>query len=1375
MNSAISTWNTASESWWSWIVSAGWQSAVVGLLLLFVVSVVRRWSSPVRYGILLVALLKFAVPPLWSLPTGLLTHVIPAQSEMTAEPPSEAIATPGAEHSDPQTAAIELPGVSSNAVTREDVSAAKTVAEFDGDVVTAEAELGNVRQAIPPVVTTEFASAPVAGPVRLLPTWGAWLLLLHVMGMLTIAVMIAKQLRWLRQLLRESQTVDDRVQQLFSNLKQTIGVRQDVRILQSPQADSPIAFGVLQPTIVLPVGIDELSESDLHTVVAHELAHLRQRDPWTNWLQLLLMAVWWFHPVYWMLQRSLRRVREECCDDLLIASGVTRADDYCDTLLRVAGNASGGRVQIACGMADGLHPMASRLKRILDPRVHRAMRLSLLNAALVTVIAFVLLPGLRSQLTEAQEPVVAAENNASESEPFQIPEGLPIAKPQVGPYPGYLDTAVSFAPLHVKGRCLDDNGKPVAGAEIMLLLNGFSGMNYTDEDGMRQHIDAKVAATASDTNGHFEFNIERYPVLKFKPTPVQKPAEATFGLIATADNYALAWRSPRTLRFSNRPETLDPEEADRLFFEGEPIELDLIFQPEVRLHGVVSDDLGEPLAGATVMLGLVKSSRSLPGQQPRTYKYRLIDPENKTDASPGWGLRELPENYRQAKTDKDGRYEIRGMPRNANALICVDYKRTYRMFSSSVKSAEGEATRSTHYIGHDGEFDVTLTRPRSVTVALSAEDGNLPRCVVRAEPMGRSFLSILRDGAMVTSVDGEATLQLPPGKFKLSIEPLPGQRLVTSSHDVEVKEQPVEQTMDFKVPTGAEVEIRAVVKGTDIPVEDVGFGVLSKESSTPVELHSQTVYLDYPRTGVDGVLKAIVRPGEFKIVPMSLPPGFTAVADNPEPLTLTAGSSTPLTFEFDGGGPIETPPPANETLAALYKKWDRQHQLIRRGRFTYRSNNFVRGEITPSQLDEVFGLLEGKSVPQQEAILKHVFPNLALTNQNYMLVDGDKRAVGRTWGESRFEWNGMSISDLSLANGHEVISYGTDNAQLDLYSARNSRIGFTRRNDLITVPSVFQRLPADARVEEIGDRVQIVATGAILVVDKKTGFIHEMNSMRPDGSGRTVQQFGPVSHPNGAVTPTLRIEANFRNNTLDRAQVRFLDDADFEVDFSADTFSFAAPAGTNLLDYRDVDRQQVGSRPRAKVTMGPVSDIVAKANATRPSSKPAKRTSTSANAFATAPAKKKLQFGDKTPEFKVAAWYDQNGKASAPDLADKVVIINFHRDHDHNNEENRELRQALKIFEGQPVEIISIFSHRTDADKAVAYMKKFQLPWKFAIDTRLKDSQYPYDATFTAFHLPRSTTTVVINSSGGVHSAASHNNQIRDAIQSAVRLSGIDE
>jgi hypothetical protein len=167
---------------------------------------------------------------------------------------------------------------------------------------------------------------------------------------------------------------------------------------------------------------------------------------------------------------------------------------------------------------------------------------------------------------------------------------LPVAKLVIDRLSGDGDTEIGFAPLKVSGRCVDINDKPIAGADVLLLLNGFGGLNYTDEEGKRQHIEGKVATVQSDADGYFKFDIERFPVLKYKPNSVEKPSEATFSLLATAENYAIAWCSERTLRFQQRPVVLDPDEAARLFLEGEPIDLDLMFQEAVPVHGVVSDD-----------------------------------------------------------------------------------------------------------------------------------------------------------------------------------------------------------------------------------------------------------------------------------------------------------------------------------------------------------------------------------------------------------------------------------------------------------------------------------------------------------------------------------------------------------------------------------------------------------------------------------------------------------------------------------------------------------------------------------------------------------------------------------------------------------------
>ncbi|MBM4075527.1 MAG: hypothetical protein FJ267_07775, partial [Planctomycetes bacterium] len=68
-------------NWSRWLIHSTWQSAIVVALVAVLLLVNRRASSQVRYAILLMALVKFAIPPFMSLPIGLF-----AQSRILMDP-----------------------------------------------------------------------------------------------------------------------------------------------------------------------------------------------------------------------------------------------------------------------------------------------------------------------------------------------------------------------------------------------------------------------------------------------------------------------------------------------------------------------------------------------------------------------------------------------------------------------------------------------------------------------------------------------------------------------------------------------------------------------------------------------------------------------------------------------------------------------------------------------------------------------------------------------------------------------------------------------------------------------------------------------------------------------------------------------------------------------------------------------------------------------------------------------------------------------------------------------------------------------------------------------------------------------------------------
>ncbi len=69
--------NQCSPAWWEYALHATWQAALTTAILLGLAALGRKWPAPWRYGVLLVALLKFAVPPFVSVPSGAFSQLGP--------------------------------------------------------------------------------------------------------------------------------------------------------------------------------------------------------------------------------------------------------------------------------------------------------------------------------------------------------------------------------------------------------------------------------------------------------------------------------------------------------------------------------------------------------------------------------------------------------------------------------------------------------------------------------------------------------------------------------------------------------------------------------------------------------------------------------------------------------------------------------------------------------------------------------------------------------------------------------------------------------------------------------------------------------------------------------------------------------------------------------------------------------------------------------------------------------------------------------------------------------------------------------------------------------------------------------------------------
>jgi len=108
-----------------------------------------------------------------------------------------------------------------------------------------------------------------------------------------------------------------------------------VSMAASSRIFSPVTMGLRRELILLPASMGELlPAADLHTVIAHEFAHIHRKDFLKNLLYQLLSLPVTYHPLLWLTRARIVESREMVCDQM--ATATTGRNEYAQSLLRLA-------------------------------------------------------------------------------------------------------------------------------------------------------------------------------------------------------------------------------------------------------------------------------------------------------------------------------------------------------------------------------------------------------------------------------------------------------------------------------------------------------------------------------------------------------------------------------------------------------------------------------------------------------------------------------------------------------------------------------------------------------------------------------------------------------------------------------------------------------------------------------------------------------------------------------------------------------------------------------------------------------------------------------------------------------------------------------
>jgi hypothetical protein len=131
--------------------------------------------------------------------------------------------------------------------------------------------------------------------------------------------------------------------------------RLDVRV--SSRIGTPVTIA---STVLLPPGYTSWDASTLRIVLAHERAHVLQRDFLVHLLTGLHCAIFWFNPFSWWLQRQLAELGEALSDHSAVKQADSRAS-YAEVLLAFASAVRWPFVGVAMASSSNLTPRIERL------------------------------------------------------------------------------------------------------------------------------------------------------------------------------------------------------------------------------------------------------------------------------------------------------------------------------------------------------------------------------------------------------------------------------------------------------------------------------------------------------------------------------------------------------------------------------------------------------------------------------------------------------------------------------------------------------------------------------------------------------------------------------------------------------------------------------------------------------------------------------------------------------------------------------------------------------------------------------------------------------------------------------------------------------
>jgi len=287
---------------------------------------------------------------------------------------------------------------------------------------------------------------------------------------------------------------------------------QGIDVFETSKLAFPLSIGLFRSKIFMPTTYEKWPTECRTLIIHHELAHIQRRDAWMQVLQVVVRALYFFHPLVWLLSNRMEEYREMICDETAIADAQVSPVEYSRFLVYIAEQITRGNP--GCAVTPALIRQKNQLlKRVAYHIKEENMRPI---KKTIVVLVFVLLLALIMPLSwycNKKEPSASVVGK---------PESNPMEQDSPSEHPQFI--------------LFDEEPKIVQRVELKY-----------PEAAIASKVEGKVIAYLFiNKKGTVDavriLKIDLHQTKMVDNRPVQEPVDDTFGISEAVKEAAMNWK-----------------------------------------------------------------------------------------------------------------------------------------------------------------------------------------------------------------------------------------------------------------------------------------------------------------------------------------------------------------------------------------------------------------------------------------------------------------------------------------------------------------------------------------------------------------------------------------------------------------------------------------------------------------------------------------------------------------------------------------------------------------------------------------------------------------------------------------------------------------